>query len=249
MIPPLADPASVRARARARLALLLLGLGLTISCGGEGGGVVVKAPAPEAPAAPGARCASAPVAGTFGVVPLRNKTKRDLLLDGSDDLVVAALSGTGCFTLVERAQISALIGELKLCSDSNPDKVYFDCKGSFAKQGKILGVSRFVLGDVDAFEPDVKGAELALKIPGLPGIDAGRSYAALTLNLRVVDVESGQVLAAEVVHATVPADKAGLSASAGGLDLSVAVKNKTPFGEALDTVLRAGVARLQAKLR
>lgn len=83
----------------------------------------------------------------------------------------------------------------------------------------------------------------------MPGIDAGRSYAALTLNLRVVDVESGQVLAAEVVHATVPADKAGLSASAGGLDLSVAVKNKTPFGEALDTVLRAGVARLQAKLR
>ena len=237
------------ARAPSRLALHvvgLVGLGLALSCKAGEGGVAVKEPAPPVAAA---QCASGPVAGTFGVVPLRNKTKRELSLDGSDDLVMAALSGTGCFTLVERAQISALIGELKLCADSNPDKIYFDCKGSFAKQGKILGVSRFVLGDVDAFEPDVKGADLALKVPGLPGIEAGRSYAALTLNLRVVDVESGNVLASEIVHATVPADKAGLSASTGGLDLSVAVKNKTPFGEALDTVLRAGVGRLQAKLR
>jgi curli biogenesis system outer membrane secretion channel CsgG len=185
--------------------------------------------------------------GAVGVFPLKNKTNARVELDGSDDLLMTEMADSGCFTLVERDRLSVLVDEMKLCSDENPDKEFMDCS-TFARKGHLIGMKTAVLGDLAFFEPDVKGADLALKLPGIGGIEAGTSYSALAINLRAVEVETGEARASVMVHAVVRADQAGLDLSTGPFTLRAQARESTPMGVALQGMLRDGVRQLKSKL-
>jgi curli biogenesis system outer membrane secretion channel CsgG len=204
-------------------------------------------PGPPDHLPPPARQCSSALAGAVGVFPLKNKTNSQVELDGSDDLLMTEMADSGCFTLVERDRLSVLVDEMKLCDDANPDKAFMDCS-TFAKKGHLLGMKTAVLGDLAFFEPNVKGADLALKLPGIGGIDAGTSYSALAINLRAVDVETGEARASVMVHALVRADEAGINLSTGPFTLRAQARERTPMGEALQGMLRDGVRRLKTKL-
>lgn len=94
------------------------------------------------------------------------------------------------------------------------------------------------------FEPKVKGADLSLKIPGVPGIEAGRSYTALSLAVRVVDVATSEQKANVVEHSFLSADQLGGGLAVQGLDLRASITNKTPFGVELDSMLHKLTTRL-----
>ncbi len=184
----------------------------------------------------------APFPETYAVTPVADKSGKHLDLGGADELLSAAMVDSGCYRVLEREQLGILIDEMKLCSDSNPDKEYLKCD-SFAKKGKVLGVQRMVLAEVSFFEPDVKGAELTAKVPGLSqvGIDIGRSYTALTLSVRVADVESGTKSDETVVHAVVPTDKAGITT---GFSFGVTAHQSTPMGVAIQDMLSDATKQL-----
>lgn len=219
---------------------VLWAIACAVACGGS------NPPANDAPAPMPRLCASA-LPGVIGVAPLKNDTSAQLDLGGSDDLIMSSMTQSGCFTVAERERLALLIDELRLCSDQNADKEYFDCE-SFPKKGKLVGVTTLVVGSLTFFEPNVKGADLALKIPGLGGIEAGRSYSALRLTLRTVDVETAKVTASVDAHALAPADSAGVDVSAGGFTLRAAAHSKTPFGDSVRSMLQDAVVKLKSEL-
>lgn len=212
------------------------------ACGGESRGPIVQ------PSQTAQRQCTQPRAGVFGARPLSNRTAHTIEVEGTGDMLVSAMTSSGCFTVVERDKLTILLDEMKLCGDDNPDKQFFDC-GSFAKKGHVLGVTDFVLGDIIVFEGNARGADLSAKLPGIGGIEAGRSYDAVAINLRVVDVESGRVKASTITHALVPTDKGGLGLSAGGsFDLRVAVHDRTPLGDALSDMIVDALRKLDSSL-
>lgn len=204
------------------------------------------AEAPQPAAKPARSCAAA-LPGTVAVLPLKNKTQAKVELSGTDDLVSTALLDSGCFTVLERDQMAVLIEEMRFCDENSPNRPYFDC-GSFAKKGRLLGATIMILGDLAFYEANVKGADLSVKLPGIGGIDAGRSYAALAINLRAVEVETGRVRHSSMVHAVVPADRVGAELSAGGFELRAAATSRTPMGEALQGMIQQAVSQLRQGL-
>lgn len=201
---------------------------------GCGGGNAESATTAAGPPKPPPICAQAKLE-PHAVLPFKNSTGAKLEVGGAHELLSAAMQDSGCFRLVERERVEILLSEMKLCADTNPDKEYFKCD-SFAQKGKVLGVKRFVFPEVVFFEPNVKGAELAVKIPGLSGVgvEAGRSYAAMSVSVRVVDAESGVQTANTVEHLLLASDKLGGGVSTHGVDLRAMVYDKTPFGVELD---------------
>lgn len=225
-------------------ALTLIGLCL-IACGG---GTTAEPPPEVAPAPPKAvpLCSSA-LPGAIGVTPLRNDTSANVDLAGTDDLLMVAMNDSGCFTLVERERLSLLVDEMKLCADDNPDKEYMNCE-SFAKKGKLIGAKTIVTGTLTFFEPDVKGAELSVKIPGIGGIEGGRSYTALRITLRALDVETGEVRTTADVSAVVPSDQAGVDVGGGPFQIRAAAHSRTPMADALSKMLRDAALKLKQGL-
>jgi curli biogenesis system outer membrane secretion channel CsgG len=210
-----------------------------VGCGGATGGpkpvdVPVTVQTTE-------RSCSAPLPGAIGVAPLKNDTKATVDLGGTDDLLMSAMSGSGCFDVVERDRLDLLVSEMRLCLDQGE---WFD-QTTCAKKGKLLGVSTLVVGSLTMFERDIQGADLALKIPGIGGVTAGRSYAAMQISLRAVDVETGRVRASTEVHAAVPSDEAGVDVAASGFTLRVAASSRTPTGDAVRSMLHSATKQLR----
>lgn len=217
-------------------------IGVT-GCGGASGANTEIQSVPEQTL----KCDAA-IDGAIGVVPLKNKTEASVNLAGTDDFIMTSMTTSGCFQVLERDQLQLLIEEMRLCSQDNPDVEYFDC-GSFAKKGQLLGAKSLVVGNLVYFTPGAKGAEVKLKIPGIGGIEAGRDYTALALNLRAVDVETAKVQASVDVHAIVPTDEAGASVSLGGFELGATAKSTTPLGRSLSDMLHEAVRKLHAQLK
>jgi curli biogenesis system outer membrane secretion channel CsgG len=186
--------------------------------------------------------------GVYAARPFSNKTKATTLdLGGTDDLVMTAMTESGCFNVAERDKVDLLVEEMKRCADDSADKQYFACDG-FAKKGHLLGITYFAFGDVVLYEEKIKGVDLGLKIPGLGGIEASRSYFALSINVRFVDVETGKVASSKVVNAVVPDDQAGVDLSKGGFSLKAAAYSHTPAGKALQGMI-ADAIRAQSSAK
>lgn len=230
-----------------RFFLTMNGIVALAACGGGSNSAGANIQSDTACATPPPAC-TAPLAGTFAILPVHNKTKQPMQLDGSEELLTNAMTGSGCFTVIERDKVQILIDEMKLCDDTNKDKSYFDC-ASFAQKGHILGITKYVFSDIVAAEPHIKGAELALKLPGAGGIDAGTSYGWIQLAARVVNVEDGKVAASTVVNAFVSDSQGGISVSSGGFDLKAAAYSKTAQGCALQSMLSDATAKLETALK
>ena len=181
----------------------------------------------------------------FAARPFGNKTKAAVELGGTEDLVMTAMTESGCYKVAERDQVDILIEEMKRCSDDNPDKQYFKCD-DFAKKGKLMGVTHFVFGDLILYEPKIKGAELGAKIPGLGGLEVGRTYGALQVSMRLVEVETGKVVTSKVVNAIVKDDEGGIDASAHGFSLKAKAYEKTPAGNALRDMIASAIQHFAA---
>jgi curli biogenesis system outer membrane secretion channel CsgG len=208
------------------------------SCASSASDPPAAQPAAPTPLVPHLCDAAKP--GVYAAKPFSNKTKGTLDLGGTDDLVMTALTESGCFTVAERDKVDLLIEEMKRCSDDSADKQFYACDG-FAKKGHLFGITHFVFGDVVMYEPKIKGVELGAKIPGLGGIEAGRSYFALSINVRLVEVETGKMVSSKIVNAVFPDDQAGLDLEKGGFSLKATAYSRTPAGKALQDMIGGAV--------
>jgi curli biogenesis system outer membrane secretion channel CsgG len=114
---------------------------------------------------------------------------------GITDILVDKLVG-GNFSVIERQKIDSIIREQNF---SNSDRVNAD---TAARIGRVLGVDAIIVGSITRFGRDDKqtsyGGGVLGRVTdkyGLGGVGQKSSSAVVTINARLINVETGEVMA------------------------------------------------------
>src|SRR6476661_8504854 len=113
---------------------------------------------------------------------------------GISDLLVTYLVKDGSYAVIELAALDKIMAEQNL---SNSDRAN---PNSAAKIGKLLGVDAIVVGSITQFGNDTKNTNIGGNGGnwggyGLGGIGRKKSKAVVALTARMVDVDTGEILA------------------------------------------------------
>jgi len=121
-----------------------------------------------------------------GVVDFVNKTKYGEARLGSSatDVLITELAKSGKFILVERDRMGKLLEEQKLGMSGAIDA------NTAARVGRILGLNAIVTGSISEFGSTTEGSEYLLA-------QSKRQVVKATVDIRVVDAETGQILYAD----------------------------------------------------
>jgi curli biogenesis system outer membrane secretion channel CsgG len=221
---------------------LALGLSLQLACltAACGGGTANSGVNHAPQSARSASCAR--LFEDVDVVAFQNKTEQDLNLSGGSDLLLSAVTGTGCVTAVERERFSDLTREMDLCDEKNPNREYMDCS-SVAQKGNVQGAKFKLFGILD-YAGQLSAAKLQAKIPGIGGLQWGHDYVALLMTFRIVETATGKVVSLAQGEAHVIAQEAGVSFEGGGFSFKAEIESRRPLGVALRDMLEDVAGRL-----
>lgn len=148
-------------------------------------------------------------------------TGRDL-----QDMLIAELSAMKVFSVLERKEIDAVLGEQNLSASGRVDSRFK------AKMGKLKGAQYLVAASVSAFESNTSGGGGGLSFKGI-SIGGKRDRAYMAVDLKVIDVNTGEIADVRTVEATAKSGGLGLGFHKGGLGGSLDGYKKTPTGKAI----------------
>ena len=196
----------------------------------------INGPIPIGKAYNGPKCVIA--VGNFGV---RVKGAPSELGDGLREMLMTALFESNYFVVVDRIDMKGLTAE-QLLSDS-----FMSNPAAILQQGQMRPAELMIYGAIVAAEAG--GAGLRVKIPWIPMKIGGKHHTAkVTINLRVVDSASSEVIATHSIEGKAYSGSGMVGASLGGPDIPVsleAVKN-TPVELAIrDCIYRSIITLCQ----
>jgi curli biogenesis system outer membrane secretion channel CsgG len=113
---------------------------------------------------------------------------------GITDLLVTYLVKDGSYSVIERKALDKILAEQNFSNSDRADA------NSAAKIGKMLGVDAIIVGSVTQFGNDTKntgvgGVGAGLGKVGLGGFGQKQSKAVVGINARVVNVDTGEIVA------------------------------------------------------
>lgn len=161
--------------------------------------------------------------------------------DGLREMLVTALHNSGRYVVLERMDLPGLAAEQQFS------------RSRLARQGAALPDRQMevaeitVYGAVTEFLSDARGSGFEIGLPKLP-FSVGRqsSKAHLALDVRVVDVASGRILAAQRIEGEADAAQMSLGgvASAHGtqIPMGLSTYRNTPMEQAIRTCVEKAVA-------
>lgn len=121
------------------------------------------------------------------VMPLQNNTTGrvfgDRLGEAASDEMTTALVKSNEFRVVERQQVQTLLAEQSLGMSGAIDAA------TAAQVGRLLGVQLVVLGSITQFSIDQRSAGV-----GRLGVSASYAEAESVLDIRIVDVNTGEII-------------------------------------------------------
>lgn len=122
----------------------------------------------------------------IGVVDFQNKTAygQGRLGTSASDILITELVKSGKFIVVERDRLEKVMEEQKLGMSGAVDP------GTAAKVGKILGLNAIVTGAISQFGTETEGSEYLIT-------QSKSQIVKCTVDIRVVDAETGQILYAD----------------------------------------------------
>lgn len=122
----------------------------------------------------------------IGVVDFENKTTygANRLGTSASDILITELAKSNRFIVVERDKMGKLMEEQKLGLSGAIDP------RTAAKMGKILGLNAIVTGAISQFGEETEGSEYLIT-------QSKAQVVKCTVDIRVVDVETGQILYAD----------------------------------------------------
>lgn len=121
----------------------------------------------------------------IGVVDFENKTSYGQRLGtAASDILVTELAKTGRFVVVERDKLAKILDEQKLQASGVIDPK------TVVQVGKVLGLNAIVTGAVTEFGVKTEGSEYLL-------VQSKRQTAEASVDIRLVDAETGQVVYAD----------------------------------------------------
>ncbi len=152
--------------------------------------------------------------------------------DGLREMLVTALHSSGRFVVVERMDIKGLAAEQAL-SRSRMAR-----PGESIAEGQMDVADVMVYGAVTEFEPEVRGGGLSIGMPNVPltlGMQAKSAH--MAIDVRLVDVASGRVLATGRVVGEARSTQAtvGANISARGVNMpaTLGAFQNTPMEQAI----------------
>lgn len=122
----------------------------------------------------------------IGVVEFENKSAygKGRLGGAASDILITELVKSGKFMVIERGRLSKVMEEQKFQTSGAVDSA------TAMKLGKILGLEAIVIGAVSQFGVRTEGSDYLIK-------QSKRQIAEVTIEVRVVDVETGRILLAD----------------------------------------------------
>jgi len=159
---------------------------------------------------------------------------------GIVDLLIDRLVNDGTYRVIERQALDKIMAEQNFSNSNRADP------NSAAKIGKLLGVDTIIVGDITQFGRDdhntnVGGMGSTLGKYGLGGVGLRKSKAVVAVTARMVDVNTGEILAS--VSGTGESARSGTnllggggsgwSSGAGHLDMGSSNFGQTILGEAV----------------
>lgn len=170
---------------------------------------------------------------------------------GIADLLVKHLVKDGTYTVVERKMLDKILAEQNF---SNSDRAN---PASAAQIGKILGLDAIIVGTITQFggetkETKVGGVGGGLGRFGLGGVGTKKSKAIVTVDARIIDIDTAEILAVADGKGESKRESTSLVGGgggwggfgAGGVDFSSSGFEETIIGEAV----KAAVEQMSAGL-
>ncbi|HIJ95110.1 MAG TPA: penicillin-binding protein activator LpoB [Desulfuromonadales bacterium] len=142
------------------------------------------------------------------------------------DMLTSELSSTKKFKLVERKEIESVVSELKFGESGLVEP------STKSRLGKIKGAQYLVMATVSSFEEGTSKKGGGLHFMGI-GLGARSAKAYIAVDLKIVDVESSEVIETRTIEATSESTSHALSGSFMGIGGNVDKEEKTPVGKAI----------------
>ncbi|WP_076790677.1 CsgG/HfaB family protein [Chlorobium sp. KB01] len=142
------------------------------------------------------------------------------------DMLIAELASTNSFRVLERKELDAVIQEQDLGASGrvNPK--------TRSKLGKITGAKYLVAATVSAFEQNTSGSGGGLSFGGI-SLGGKQDKAYMAVDLKVIEVETGEIFDARTVEATSKSSGLSLGVSSGGFNGNLGQYKNTPVGKAI----------------
>ena len=163
-----------------------------------------------------------------GVVDFENKTAygQQRLGQAASDILITEMVKTGKFIVIEREKMHKLLEEQKLGLSGAIDA------NTAAQMGKILGLNAIITGAISNFGTRTTGSEYIV-------VQSKRQEATCTVDIRVVDTETGEILYAD-------SGKGVSKVSSGGF---LGLGTKGGYAESIEgDALRAAVSQLTVNI-
>jgi curli biogenesis system outer membrane secretion channel CsgG len=173
---------------------------------------------------------------------------------GIADMLVDRLVNDGTYSVIERKALDKLITEQNFSNSDRADPT------SAARIGKLLGVNAIIIGSITQFGRDDKNTNLggfgsAAGRFGIGGIGKKEAKAVVQITARMVNVETGEILASAAGKGEskrggttlLGAGGGGGGAGGGGFDMSSKNFGATIIGEATNEAVSDVAQQLEAK--
>lgn len=153
-------------------------------------------------------------------------------------MLASELSRTNRFIVVDRADLDTLLREKQMAlSDVTT--------GTSGRP--LLGAQTFIRGSVTEFEQSEKGGGLSigLNLPGgKGGLGSRNASGHVAIDLRLIDAESGAILASRRVEKKVKSSSVALQGNASGFAFGGDQFNKTSLGRAAREAIQEAVSQI-----
>jgi len=169
-------------------------------------------------------------------------------MNGIDALLTDAMAKTGRFTILTRTEeLNDVLGEQDLGDSGRV------AKPSAAKIGQVLGAQYLVQIVINSYEPNVGGKKVGLggfsrKLRAVGGAKVGKNKGYVQMTFKLINAETSEIVASEVVEATISDMSFGFGGTgygaAGVLGGFLSSYSKTPIGQAVMAGINIGVVEL-----
>ena len=142
------------------------------------------------------------------------------------DMLASELVSTKAFSVLERKEIDAVLGEQDLSASgrvSTKTKV---------QMKKLKGAQYLVAATVSAYEENTSGKKGGVRFKGL-SLGGGKDKAYIAVDLKVIDTETGEITDARTIEASAKGSALGAGLSLRNFSVGGESYKKTPTGKAI----------------
>lgn len=142
------------------------------------------------------------------------------------DMLAAELVSTDAFSVLERKEIDAVLGEQDLGDSGRVSPA------TKAKLGRLKGAQYLIAGTVSAYEEDVSGQKAGVSFKGL-SLGGAKNKAYIAVDMKVIDAETGEIVDARTIEANAKGSALGAGLSLRNFSIGGEDYKNTPTGKVI----------------